>query len=65
MYLLHYEPSDYPYCKIIGHIHKQGTQKDYLMKKWLQKTILDFYCIYYFIIIVDCYMINLIKNKLI
>jgi hypothetical protein len=42
-------------CKIIGHIHNQGTQKDNLMEKWLQGTILDFYYIYYFMIIMDCY----------
>jgi len=26
-----------------GHIHNQGTQKDGLMKKWLQNIILNFY----------------------
>jgi hypothetical protein len=41
----------------MGHIHNKGTQKDDLMKKRLQITILDFYYIYYFIIIRDCYMI--------
>jgi len=30
------------------HIHDQGTKKDDLMKKRLQRTILNFYCIYYF-----------------
>ncbi len=35
------------------HICDQGTKKDSLMKKRLQRTILDFYCIYYFMIIVD------------
>jgi hypothetical protein len=42
-----------------GHIHNQGTQKDGLTKKdykGLQKTILNFYYIYYFMIIVDWYM---------
>jgi hypothetical protein len=41
-----------------GHIHNHGTQKDGLMKKRLQRTILDFYHIYYFMIIVDWYMIT-------
>jgi hypothetical protein len=31
----------------MGHIHKQGSQKDSLTKKELQRTILDFYYIYY------------------
>ncbi len=35
------------------HIHNQGTQKDNLMKKALQRIILDFYYIYYFMIIRD------------
>jgi len=39
-----------------GHIHNYNTQKEDLMKKILQKTILDFYYIYYFMIIVDWYM---------
>jgi len=29
------------------HTHNQGTQKDNLMKKGLERTILDFYYIYY------------------
>jgi hypothetical protein len=41
----------------MGHIHNQGTQKDNLTKKGLQRTILDFYYIYYFMIIVDWYVI--------
>jgi hypothetical protein len=40
----------------MGHIHNHGTQKDGLMKKGLQRIILDFYYIYYFMIIKDCYM---------
>jgi hypothetical protein len=40
-----------------GHIHNQGTQKDGLMGNKLQKTILDFYYKFYFMIIVDWYMI--------
>jgi len=36
--------------KHIGHIHNQDTQKDGLMEKGLQWTILDFY---YFMIIKD------------
>ncbi len=36
-----------------GHIHNQGTQKNYLMKKGLQRTILDFYNVYFLIIIMD------------
>jgi hypothetical protein len=39
------------------HIHNQETQKDSLMEKGLQRTILDFYYIYYFMIIKDWYMI--------
>jgi hypothetical protein len=39
-----------------GHIHNQGTQKNGIMKKMLQRTILDFYYIYYFMIIVEWYM---------
>jgi hypothetical protein len=41
---------------ISRHIHNQGTQKYDLMKKGLQRIILDFYYIYYFMIIVDWYM---------
>ncbi len=44
------------YFKIYGHIHNQGTQKDGLMEKRLQKIILDFYYIYCFMIIKDWYM---------
>jgi hypothetical protein len=40
-----------------GHIHNQGTQKPGLMEKKLQKLILEFYYIYYFMIIVDWCMI--------
>ncbi len=40
----------------LGHIHNQGTQKDGLMKKGLQKIILNFYYIYYFMILGDWYM---------
>jgi hypothetical protein len=36
------------------HIHNQNTQKDGLMEKGLQRTILNY--IYYFMIIGDCYM---------
>jgi hypothetical protein len=36
-----------------GQIHNQGTQKHGLMEKRLQKNILEFYYIYYFMIIVD------------
>jgi hypothetical protein len=39
-----------------GHICNQGTQKDGLTKRGLQRIILDFYYIYYFMIIVDWYM---------
>jgi len=39
-----------------GHIHNQATQKDGLMKKRLKRTILDYYYIYYFMIIGDWYM---------
>jgi hypothetical protein len=39
-----------------GHIQSQSTQKHGLMEKGLQKIILDFYYIYYFMIIVDWYM---------
>jgi hypothetical protein len=35
------------------HIDNQGTQKDKLLEKGLQRTILDFYYIYYFMIIRD------------
>ncbi len=42
------------------HIHDQGTKKDNLTKKRLQRTILDFYCIYYFMIIMDWCMIIII-----
>ncbi len=41
---------------MVGHIDNQGTQKDGLTKKGLQRIILDFYNIYYFMIIVDWYM---------
>jgi len=41
---------------IFKHIHNQGTQKYGLTKKRLQRIILDFYYIYYFMIIVDWYM---------
>jgi hypothetical protein len=40
-----------------GHIHNKDTQKHGLMKKGLQKIILKFYYIYYFMIIVDWFMI--------
>ncbi len=45
-------------CKwgVKGHIHNQNTLKDGLMKKKLQRIILDFYYIYYFIITMDWYM---------
>jgi hypothetical protein len=36
-----------------GHIHNQGTQNVFLMKKKLQRTSMDFYNIYFLIIIVD------------
>jgi hypothetical protein len=36
-----------------GHIHNQDTQKNGTMKKKLQKTILNFYYIYYFMILVE------------
>jgi hypothetical protein len=36
-----------------GRIHNHGIQKDSLKKKGLQRTILDFYYIYYFMIILD------------
>jgi hypothetical protein len=36
-----------------GHIHNQSTKNDGLIKKGLQRTVLDFYYIYYFMIIVD------------
>ncbi len=41
---------------LYGHIHNQATQKDGLMKKDYKGLILDFYYIYYFMIIVDWYM---------
>jgi hypothetical protein len=41
---------------MLGHIHSQGTQKDGLTKKGLQRIILDFYYIYNFMIIVNWYM---------
>jgi len=41
---------------INGHIHNQGTLKDSLMRKRLQMIILDFYYIYYFMILGDQYM---------
>jgi hypothetical protein len=44
------------YGLLLGHIHNQGTQKDGLMKKRMERTILDFYYIFYFMIIVDWYM---------
>jgi len=44
------------YFKIYGHIHNQGTQKDGLTEKRLQKIILDFYYIYCFMIIKEWYM---------
>jgi len=40
----------------MGYIHNQGTQKDNLMKKRLQKIVLNFYYICYFMIIIDWYM---------
>ncbi len=40
-----------------GHIHNQGTQKDGWKKKGLQKIIFNFNYIYYFMIIMDRYMI--------
>jgi hypothetical protein len=44
--------------QILGRqIHNEGTQKDGIMKKILQRTILDFYYIYYFMIIVEWYKI--------
>jgi hypothetical protein len=39
------------------HIHNHGTKKDSLMKKGLQRIILNFYYIYYFMIIGDWYMV--------
>jgi hypothetical protein len=44
---------------VYKHIHDQGTKKDNLIKKD-QKTILDFYYIYYFMIIVNWCMIIII-----
>jgi hypothetical protein len=41
---------------LYGHIHNQGTQKDNLTKKDYKGLFLDFYYIYYFMIIVDRYM---------
>jgi len=41
---------------LYGHIHNQATQKDGLMKKHYKGLFLDFYYIYYFMIIVDWYM---------
>jgi hypothetical protein len=38
------------------YIHNHGTKNDGLMKIRLQMIILDFYYIYYFMIIVDWYM---------
>jgi hypothetical protein len=38
------------------HIHNQGTQKDCLMKKGLQRIVLNFYNFYFLIIITDCCM---------
>jgi len=40
-----------------GYTHSQGIQKDGLTEFFLQKTILDFYYIYYFMIILDWYII--------
>jgi hypothetical protein len=42
--------------RLVGHIHNQGIEKDDLTKKGLQRIILDFYYIYYFMIIGDWYM---------
>jgi hypothetical protein len=41
---------------LYGHIHNEATQKDSLTEKRLQRTILDFYYIYYFMTIGDWYM---------
>jgi hypothetical protein len=41
---------------LYGHIHNQGTLKDNLTKKDYKGLFLDFYYIYYFMIIVDRYM---------
>jgi hypothetical protein len=41
---------------LYGRIHNQGTQKDNLTKKDYKGLFLDFYYIYYFMIIVDWHM---------
>jgi hypothetical protein len=42
---------------LLGHIHNQDTQMDNLITKMTtKKTILDFYYIYYFMILMDWYM---------
>ncbi len=46
-----------------GHINDRGTKKDSLTKLFLQRTILDFKCIYYFMIIVDwCMFITIMMS---
>jgi len=40
----------------LGHIHTQDIQKDNLTKIGLQRTILNFYYVCYFMIIMDWYM---------
>jgi len=47
-----------------GHIQNQSTQKDSLMKKGLQRTILDFYYIYDLSTLVNSTLIILISEML-